>query len=236
MDGRDYVSGLMQYLQGRQLGAAQFVDLDPFNVAINGAVQQKWICVCRLACVEGEFPREGYGVEPHQGPPMFSSKKTAKQYAAKQALDFFQQNPTAATRPVRKPQPAQQGLNIASGTQKATSTSSQGPAEMPSNGPAVYDGMRGPSVLEQISVISGRLGMGNISYEIKDDATRPNFFSGQLRFATPGKAPDDLGAVSGVYGKNETKLQVAEKGLCWLQEEDARRQGVLKGLLGKMGY
>jgi hypothetical protein len=40
-----------------------------------GLNQDGWLCTCTIHGVEGEFPREGYGVEEGEDPPTFQNKK-----------------------------------------------------------------------------------------------------------------------------------------------------------------
>ncbi|KAG5941379.1 hypothetical protein E4U60_007914 [Claviceps pazoutovae] len=90
---KDYVSLLLQSTQSRRLGPPTFTNPEPVSMPIDGHFEPRWQCFCDIRSV-GKFPRLGYGMSTTQPAPWFQSKKNAKQFAAKQALDFLSLTPS----------------------------------------------------------------------------------------------------------------------------------------------
>lgn len=75
--------------------------------------------------------------------------------------------------------------------------------------------------------MAATLGTGVPTYRIEEDPTRPNFYSGRAVFFNGAPVPTDIGVVAGVLGKKQTKLQIAERVLEWMEDEKAKRDTIL---------
>ncbi|KAF4124212.1 hypothetical protein GMORB2_5928 [Geosmithia morbida] len=83
----DHVSNLMRFIQLKHLAHPTFIDEGPIDVKINGLTEKRWRCFCSLDPDKEHFPREGHGYSVGEDIPSFKSKKSAKQFAAKIALE-----------------------------------------------------------------------------------------------------------------------------------------------------
>ncbi|UNI14341.1 hypothetical protein JDV02_000978 [Purpureocillium takamizusanense] len=92
--GHRHVSELMETLQARQLPLPVFESL-PVNLPVNGHIQLMWRCLCTTTAF-GSFPRRGHGLDDDEQPPAFQSKKNAKQYAAKLAMQYIRRETSSA--------------------------------------------------------------------------------------------------------------------------------------------
>ncbi|POR34029.1 Uncharacterized protein TPAR_05694 [Tolypocladium paradoxum] len=242
---RDHVSALMQTIQGRHLMAPTFVDDEPISMPVDGHFKLMWRCVCSVEGF-GSFPRERYGVEAGKQPPSFQSKKNAKRYAAKHALQCVRDSPhpgTLSSAPANKrtgaglspsparPSPARR-ITRETSPQRASQTS-ESAAPDPQSGNGGPDGDEAASVFRQISALATRLGLESPCFRIEPDDGMPNFFSGRPVFQRGGRIPPDLGVVSGVLGKRQARMQMAEKVLEWLQEEERNREDIVNSLWTK---
>lgn len=91
---------------------------------------------------------------------------------------------------------------------------------------------RQSSVFEQVSLLTGRLGVDSPSYRIEPDPAGGDYFCGRPIFKNGGRVPPDLGFVSGVAGLAQAKLRVAEEVLAWAEAELQRRQDIYQSLWG----
>ncbi|PNY27691.1 Uncharacterized protein TCAP_02384, partial [Tolypocladium capitatum] len=242
---RDHVSALMQTVQARRLMPPTFVDEEPINMPVDGHFKLMWRCVCTVGDY-GSFPREAYGIETGKPPPLFQSKKNAKRYAAKHALLYMTDFPHPGALLASPPQKRTAALQSPSPDRQppAHRIKSEDPPQRPSQpsespAPDTRPGNGGPdgdeasSVFRQIAALSARLGIDSPSYRIEPDDEMPNFFGGRPVFQHGGRVPPDLGVVSGVLGKRQAKIQMAEKVLEWLQGEQRSRTEIINSLWAK---
>lgn len=96
--------------------------------------------------------------------------------------------------------------------------------------PASEKSSPSPSIFEQVSSLTRRLGLDSPSYKIDQDPERPDMFCGRPIFKNGGRVPSQLGVVTGVAGSKHAKQQVAELVLVWLQTELQKRQDVYESL------
>lgn len=89
-----------------------------------------------------------------------------------------------------------------------------------------------PTIFECVSRLASRMGLDQPSYNIEPEDL-PNLYRGRAQFKLGTRAPDDLGLVKGVLGKNNAKVQVAEKVLVWLQMEMQARQASLQSVMSR---
>ncbi|KAM4054711.1 hypothetical protein HRG_005534 [Hirsutella rhossiliensis] len=254
---RDYVSLLLHETQTRRLSPPVFTDGEPALVPVDGHLQPKWSFVCSIAeC--GSFPRERHGIDAGQQPPAFQGKKNAKRYAAKCALQYLQQAvvkgavpaatpPTkeraaAATQsPALSPSPARGVAAGGGGGGAAAADRSPRLQPQPSSGvPGCSEcGSSNPdngdeaSVFRHVSDLATSLNLSSPRYEVVPDSEMPGFFRGCPVFSPADMVPRDLGLVSGVLGKKQARLQVAEKVLEWLEAERRKRRDVFDSLYRK---
>ncbi|KAL7937652.1 hypothetical protein V8C35DRAFT_293113, partial [Trichoderma chlorosporum] len=108
---KDYVSSLMQLTQQKNssISAPEYQDVG-FDVPINGNFHIRWRTTCSVN--HKVFPCEGHGITKGEQPPLFATKKTSKQYAAKHALAYFM---AAKSSPSDKPAPAQSSTRVSGG-------------------------------------------------------------------------------------------------------------------------
>lgn len=93
------------------------------------------------------------------------------------------------------------------------------------------DDGNGPSAFEKVAVLATKLGFECPTYRTVPDSDRPNFWSGQPYFRQDARIPEDLGAVQGIFGKKNARLEMAELVLAWLEEEEGARQAITARLL-----
>ncbi|QPH01869.1 hypothetical protein C2857_006072 [Epichloe festucae Fl1] len=246
---KDYVSLLLQKTQSRRLLAPVFANPEPVNMPVDGHLEPRWRCSCTIQSY-GEFPRRGFGFSAGQQAPLFQSKKNAKQFAAKQALDFLSHSPGNNKSPVISVLNNQRPSLPSSLPQKRAPPNLESPPKarlvhMPSpmasqannnnsegSSTSGTTSPRQSSVFEQVSLLTGRLGVDSPSYKIEPDPAGGDYFSGRPIFKNGGRVPPDLGFVSGVAGLAQAKLRVAEEVLAWAETELQRRQDIYQSLWG----
>ncbi|KAK5990216.1 hypothetical protein PT974_08482 [Cladobotryum mycophilum] len=82
------------------------------------------------------------------------------------------------------------------------------------------------SLFGRVAALAGRMGLVSPTYQVEEEAGKPGFFSGQPFFQNGGRYPPDLAIVSGVYGKRNAKLAIAQLVMEWLEEEKKLRDSV----------
>ncbi|KAG5922786.1 hypothetical protein E4U42_005264 [Claviceps africana] len=253
VNDKDYVSLLLQSTQSRRLSAPVFANPEPVSMPVDGHFEPRWQCVCTIKSV-GKFPRLGYGMSATQPAPWFQSKKNAKQFAAKQALEFlaqpleFQAQPPASV-PDKRPLPSSpQNRSSRPKWDSAPTPSDPSPADPLATSPTPSPLLAHtdlspettttslatkPSVYERVAVLVTRLGIDSPTYRIEPDPAGGDLFCGQPVFKNGGRIPHDLGFVSGVAGRAEAKRRIAEQVLAWAESEMQRRQSLYESLWGE---
>ncbi|KFA63537.1 hypothetical protein S40285_00279, partial [Stachybotrys chlorohalonatus IBT 40285] len=87
---KNYLGPLHEWAQARGHPLPAFTEETPLLVPVAGVLQPRFQYSCRLSWWNVTLPREGYGLDAGKTAPFFQSKKLAKQYTAKQALDYIQ--------------------------------------------------------------------------------------------------------------------------------------------------
>ncbi|KAG6022855.1 hypothetical protein E4U41_002145 [Claviceps citrina] len=247
---RDYVSLLLQSTQSRRLSAPVFANPEPLHMPVDGHFEPRWQCTCTIQSI-GTFPRPGHGMSVTQAAPWFQSKKNAKQYAAKQALDYLSQIPDTSKPPPpsvldKRPLPPPSSPQQKSSRPRweppspAVASSASTPAPPPFTASAPLPSAaettaraRQPSVFEQVACLTGRLGIDSPSYRVWPDPAGADLFCGRPVFKNGGHVPADLGVVSGVEGgQAQAKVRIAEKVLAWAEAELRKRQEIFHSLWG----
>ena len=123
--------------------------------------------------------------------------------------------------------PARESRREAFPSQLSQTSESQALGTRSGNGGLDSDGLA--HVFKQVSDLALRLGIDSPNYRIDPDEDMPNYFSGRPVFKS-GLMPPDLGVVSGVLGKRQAKMQIAEKVLEWLQKEQEGRHTTFNSL------
>ncbi|GAO13255.1 uncharacterized protein UV8b_03670 [Ustilaginoidea virens] len=218
---QDYVSLLIQKVQILRLSNPVFADELPVSLPVDGHFQFRWRCVCTLAPY-GVFPRDGFGFAAGQQAPLFQSKKTAKQFAAKHALAYLSDalqtlTPNLKKRPLQSSQAESPEPSPAGQAQQKKLSLSPGP---PSTGGK-------QSIFEQVSIVVSRLGIDNPAYRIEPDPTGSGLFCGRPVFQNGGRIPSQVGVVSGIASETLAKQRIAELVLAWGEEEFQKRQRLL---------
>ncbi|GAB0136683.1 hypothetical protein EsDP_00004976, partial [Epichloe bromicola] len=239
---KDYVSLLLQKTQSRRLLAPVFANPEPVNMPVDGHLEPRWRCSCTIQSY-GEFPRRGFGFSAGQQAPLFQSKKNAKQFAAKQALDFLSHSPGSkssvipvlnqipslpSSLPQKRVSPKLESPSKARLVHTPSPMASRANSEGSSTSGTASP--RQSSVFEQVSLLTGRLGVDSPSYRIEPDPAGGDYFCGRPIFKNGGRVPPDLGFVSGVAGLAQAKLRVAEEVLAWAEAELQRRQDIYQSL------
>lgn len=85
-------------------------------------------------------------------------------------------------------------------------------------------------VMKRINKLCHRLGFSTPGYVIVERPDQFRFFDGYALFHSGDVVPRDLTTVNGIFGKKQTKLEIAYKLHHWLTEEDRRRQSQVDGL------
>ncbi|KAG5916759.1 hypothetical protein E4U53_004273, partial [Claviceps sorghi] len=161
----------------------------------------------------------------------------AKQYAAKQALDFLAQTPPSvlykrplppspekkSSRPKRDPAPTLAAPPTTSPLPEITSIPP---------GTTTTSLSKEPSVYERVARVANRLGIDSPIYRVEPDPAGGDLFCGRPVFKNGGRIPHDLGFVSGVPGQAQAKKRVADEVLAWAEGELQRRQDLYKSLWG----
>lgn len=99
---------------------------------------------------------------------------------------------------------------------------------------------KGAAAAEQARLFSGitrlcaRLGISQPQYKLAQDPARPSFFSGRAEFSVASRVPQDIAVVKDVLGKRQARIQIAEQVLSWMEDEEARRQALVDGVLSGM--
>lgn len=88
----------------------------------------------------------------------------------------------------------------------------------------------GYSIFRQVSSLALKLGFEAPGYRLEPDESMPNFFNGSPVFSPGTCIPVGLGVVSGVLGKKQAKIMVAEQVYEWLQEEEGKRNATFRDL------
>jgi hypothetical protein len=144
----------------------------------------------------------------------FSNKKDAKRYASKKAVDWLIENdlmpadgsvkfPKALPPPVLKALgPIQPATPSLAGIPKATA-------------PTSFAG--------QVPELCMRLGFNPPSYEIKKDSENVAFWSGYAHFGGDPRIEGKVGEVKNVFGKSNTKEQIAGEVLSFLKDIERQR-------------
>ncbi|KAG5981298.1 hypothetical protein E4U55_003094 [Claviceps digitariae] len=248
---RDYVSLLLHSVQSKRLGTAVFTNPESLSVPVDGHFEPRWQCICTIKSV-GKFPRMGYGITATQPAPWFQSKKNAKQFAAKQALEYLAQNrETVQSGPsVLDKRPLPPSPQAKSSRRKWEPTpKARGPAPVPSlvasptpappppntnfhSETTTTTGPNKSSVFQQVAILTGRLGIDSPVYRVEPDPAGGGLFCGRPIFKNGGRMPFDLGFVNGVEGQAQAKRRIAEKVLAWAEEELQRRQDIFQTLWG----
>ncbi|KAF7563830.1 hypothetical protein G7046_g319 [Stylonectria norvegica] len=223
LDDFNYVGKLLEYSQVKHLAPPTYKD-EQVNLVFAGAAQIKWRCRCELPWEDKVFPRADHGYKASEQPPSFQSKKKAKQFAAKHALDYLKLPPTPTQLTTPQVSQAQPTISQTPPAPKRVKVEVATPSSLSSSD-------EGPTLFERVSALAGSLNFDCPQYRFEPEDT-PNFWSGRPVFKTGARIPDDLGVVSGIYGKKAAKTAMAEKVLEWLLAQDKERQEMTTRLLG----
>ncbi|KJZ78937.1 hypothetical protein HIM_01710 [Hirsutella minnesotensis 3608] len=255
---RDYVSLLLNETQRRRLTAPVFTDRDPISVPVQGKSQLKWRYVCSLTG-HGSFPRPEWGIEAGQQEPSFQSKRNAKRYAAKCALQYLQERlakPAAAAFPSTTrdiiapigPPPSKRKTAATSPSpvpqsrvseahrvqypppQSQPHASAAAGSESSSSSPGSDESQ---SVFQRVTSLAISLGFTSPQYHVQPEGDLSNFFSGRATFSPGDLVPSGVGVVSGVLGKKQARLQSAEQVLEWLEGEARRRAKIFENMFSQ---
>lgn len=205
----------------------------------------------------GTFPSKGLGAEGTKEPPAFKNKKvrhsldsagclltnndqTAKQYAAKQALNAVQEAMTGTSTRKNKTTPPKSGQQTVLHHASSSSPVAKRVKRPPSPGTtrefsATTSGaINDSSIFESVARAAVSLGMEAPRFDIEpEDNAREGFFKGRAIFKPGTKVPEGLGLVHGVLGKNECKAQVAQALLSWMHDEKIHREELAHSLIYK---
>ncbi|CEJ89314.1 hypothetical protein VHEMI05163 [[Torrubiella] hemipterigena] len=269
VDG-DYVSELMLLAQGQRRTLPTFQDSDSIDVPEKTSMMKKWRTTCTVPWLSCSFPVDGFSYAQGEQPPLFASKKKAKQYAAKEALRFIKSNqikppnttpaapavvqtsPTPIASPVGLPPPPVSFLfpppplppppppqfyhpvdSQPQDSQMLSPISPSPPSQVAprtshTNNDSELDD--DADVMTRINKLCHRLGFSTPGYVIVERPDQFRFFDGYALFHSGDVVPRDLTTVNGIFGKKQTKLEIAYKLHHWLTEEDIRRQSQVDGL------
>ncbi|CAM1505532.1 Fc.00g111690.m01.CDS01 [Cosmosporella sp. VM-42] len=241
---RDYVSELCMHEQAKRHELPKF-DWKDDSINVNGVPQLRWRGSCRLPWCDEVFPQVGYGYETGQEIPSFQAKKKAKQFAAKQALSFLTGLPTK-TAPAKVTSQSSPPISPLPKRIKVEQDTKVKPEPATAHPPAIPTPPRidvpssdsfdegGPTIPERVAGLATMLNFGCPSYKIEQDGDKPNIWKGRPYFQQDARVPEDLGVVRGIFGKKKAKLEIAEKVLMWLEEEDRARQETTARLLATL--
>jgi hypothetical protein len=181
---------------------------------------------CKLTIAESAKPFGGDDMS-------FSNKKSAKQYAAKCAIDWLIQSnhmPSDGTLKFPKlkqvahqlpPKPGSVASYPSPSTSVSTSTDTPA-AKSPAKTPA-------KSWASQVPELCLRLGLKNPSYEITKYSDSVAFYRGYAHFENePLIEEGEIGMVDNVYGQKTAKEMIAEEVVKFLKDIERQRSGVFE--------
>ncbi|KAH6897051.1 hypothetical protein B0T10DRAFT_602424 [Thelonectria olida] len=203
----------------------------------------------------GVFPREGYGFQAGQEAPSFPQKKRAKQFAAKCALAWLDDNPdwpevgsstkdtpmsSSNDKPHHSPPLAKSSSPLSKKVKVEDAEDHQGAriTPAPSNTKARFplpassseDETSATSVLQDVNKLAKQLGFDPPRYMVEHHLN--GTYSAKPVFQLDGRMPEGLGVVTGAATEHQAKRDAAQKVLVWLQEKEKSVQADLDQVLG----
>lgn len=195
------------------------------------------------------FPAAGYGLNDDGSEQRFTSKKAAKSFAAKCAVEwlaaqgFMPSHLQAASSPPPKmqaPLPAAPTLKRAPQSTGSSTSTSNTTITPPPKRQATTAPMRPDSASEAAAVatLCHELNLPAPKYEIVETAPNSGVFDGRAQFEDYGDLDllslTEAGVVQGVGGKDATRQAVAAKLLERLREIEAVRDAQLQLLTARL--
>ncbi|KAF4454591.1 hypothetical protein F53441_2934 [Fusarium austroafricanum] len=229
---------LVEFCQQNKHAVPTFTS-ETFNQLVSGIPVPRSRVFCILPSQNQKFPQEGRGYEAGQEVPTFKKAQKAKNFAAMHALKYLR-NEDSSPRGSKR---------AASGTQespahtriKAEEDNSDGGVS--TGGPSLSRGKsapartssnfttQGPTIRERAAGLGCRLGFGIPEYHIEQDNEEEDTWSGRPIFKNDGRIPEDVGVVTGVVGRQQAEILVAEKVLEWLEKEEKAKQDQVASIL-----
>lgn len=94
----------------------------------------------------------------------------------------------------------------------------------------------GLTIFNQVANLAGRLGYSSPTYKVEADGEAQwDMWKGRPDFREDARVPADLGLVTKVVGKKQTRLAIAQKVLVWLKEQEQARKDVADRFLSTIG-
>lgn len=233
----NYVSRLNEYAQARRYESPLF---GKESVLEGTPAKVRWRTTCTLPWSKDSFPRPGYGFGAGEEPPSFAKEKTAKQFAAQQALQFLDEgnhhnnNVPPSSTPSPPPIASTSSHPPAAATvslgDNVTSVAADFMAE-PSRNSQVQatttvdpdDDDERPTIYEKVAAHAGSLHLNVPRYVVEPHPEMHGFFFGRAEFTGNGpKPPAGVGVVSGILGRKQAKEEIANRVLTWLEGENQR--------------
>lgn len=174
------------------------------DVSLCGTEHQRWHNYFTPPSSDRKFPCVGYGCSPDGEVPTFSTKIKAKQFAAKQAYRFIHGDaPDSSKRPAS--------------TDRTSPPSARVKTEDEPLLPSIL-AQQNWMVRKRAQELANNLDYGEMCYQTERDAGADTW-KGRVIFNNDCRAPDDVGIVGGIVGREETENAVAVKVLEWLEQE-----------------
>ncbi|TQV94611.1 hypothetical protein IF1G_06622 [Cordyceps javanica] len=138
--------------------------------------------------------------------------------------------PAAAVEP--SPAPPSASASACASTPARTPTLAPEPAPFVSpKGRGADAAAEQKQLFDEIHRLCARLGVSQPTYRLTQDPDRPSFFSGHAEFSAGSRVPDGIAVVRDVLGKRQTRIQIAQQILKWMEEEEARRKQRVDAML-----
>ena len=206
--------------------------------------QGSWTCHCHFRpTFAGEvhvFP--GPGADGAPAAPAFARKKDAKQYAARCCYEALTRQATGAmaaeTQVGDAAAAAAANINVAPAATAAATKSTPSPAPASQQQQQVKAAAAPPKlIMPALLALARRLGLPAPQIVIVASAdpgmmAMASFFDARVEFGGAVEVPEDVGRVTGVYGRRNARDKVAEQVYEWLVREEGKRLGEVEELLG----
>ncbi|KAM5351501.1 hypothetical protein ACJ41O_004224 [Fusarium nematophilum] len=231
----NWTGKLNEYCQRNGFGAIQWLPTEHVTLNVCGTTQSRSRVKCILPWRNEKFPQEGYGCEAGQQAPVFKKAQKAKHFAAMQAYRFLRGEPPQQRGDRQRPMStAQEGSPPRTGV-KAEDDNEDGGVSTAGIPSRQADGGGtsglGPTIRERVAVLAGSQGFGIPHYEVERDGhPDDDTWQGRAYFQNDGRAPEDVGLVRGVVGREQAEDSVAQTLLDWLEKEDQKRQEIARDL------
>lgn len=228
-----------EYCQQHKITGPQFTT-ETFNQCISGTNVPRSRVLCTLPCKNQQFPQEGYGFSAGEAIPTFKKAQKAKNFAAMQALNWLRGEGPSSPRGEKRPASVTQESTVHTKIKAEEDNNSDGgvltvdsskPSEEGVPAPVAPVVAQGPTVRDQIAKLSDDMDFGAFAFHMERENEENDVWKGRPIFKNDMVIPSDMGAVTGVAGRQQAEDLVAQKALEWLESEKRARMEAFEKIM-----